>query len=230
MEPFIHRVQDRSPQLSVLLENQRMPQVPSPIISPVHRGFRAVSAHTPRAVRGVVTIALSVVLMMGSPQPVLQGESFNPRDLSRGLVTTHQAQVSSRWMFPCGAPFRMHRAFDPPPTKYAAGHRGIDVLQSDCVEVLAPADGTVSFAGVVAGKPVISIAVDERTVVSYEPVNTSLSKGDVVLRGEPIGTPGTGGHCGSECVHMGVRVDGEYVNPVRFFGQKPALLPLTDDQ
>lgn len=88
----------------------------------------------------------------------------------------------------------------------------------------------MSFAGSVAGRGVISVRVDERTVVSIEPVVSELGEGDGVRAGEVLGTVGTGGHCVGnngvvECIHLGVRVDDAYVNPLRYFFGRPRLLP-----
>lgn len=95
----------------------------------------------------------------------------------------------------------------------------------------APTAGTVSFIGGVVDRPVLTIRIDERTLVSFEPLDVAevngqaLRVGDRVHRGQLLGVMAVGGHCAAECVHLGVRVDGEYVNPMRFFAEKPVLLP-----
>ncbi len=110
--------------------------------------------------------------------------------------------------------------------RYAAGHRGIDLPSAGVgLPVRSPVAGTVSFVGTVVDRPVVSVRVDLRTVVSLEPVASELQVGDVVGPGSALGTTATGGHCGVACVHLGVRVDGEYVNPLRYFRAKPVLLP-----
>ena len=129
-----------------------------------------------------------------------------------------------KWSAPAGHPPVLARGYEPPPTPYAAGHRGVDLAATDGQPLLAPADGVVSFAGPVAGRGVISIRVDRDTVLSLEPVETSLTEGDPVQRGRTIGTI-RNGHCASTCVHLGVRVDGAYVNPMRFLSGVPELLP-----
>ena len=131
-----------------------------------------------------------------------------------------------RWAPPLGAPLRIAQPYRPPPTPYAAGHRGIDLPAVSGNTVSAPAHGVVSFVGKVVDREVISVRVDARTVVSLEPVNAEgVAEGDAVSRSEPLGEVSTGGHCGAECLHLGVRVDGEYVNPMRFFAGRPILLP-----
>ncbi|MBC9928043.1 MULTISPECIES: M23 family metallopeptidase [unclassified Leucobacter] len=129
------------------------------------------------------------------------------------------------WAPPLGPPLRVAEQFRAPPNPYAAGHRGLDVAALTGTPVLAPASGVVTFAGNVVDRPLLSIRVDERTLLSLEPVTTELLEGALVSRGVEVGTVATGGHCGTRCLHLGVRVDGEYVNPLRFFAGRPKLLP-----
>ena len=136
-----------------------------------------------------------------------------------------RAQRPERWAPPLGRPISVVGPYRAPPHKYGAGHRGIDLPALPGEVLLAPIAATVSFAGPVAGRGVISLRVDERTVVSIEPVAAGHAAGVAVGRGQQIGTVASGGHCGSECIHLGVRVDDEYVNPMRFFANRPVLLP-----
>lgn len=93
------------------------------------------------------------------------------------------------------------------------------------MRVLAPAGGTVSYAGVVVDRGVLSIRIDARTVLSMEPVDASVRAGELVQKGEEVGVVAGGAHCDDHCLHLGVRVDGEYVNPMRFLVERPVLLP-----
>jgi hypothetical protein len=63
-------------------------------------------------------------------------------------------------------------------------------------------------------------------VYTLEPVRSALSVGEAVASGAVVGEAASGGHCLAECVHLGVRVEGEYVNPLRYLLQRPVLLPL----
>lgn len=132
---------------------------------------------------------------------------------------------SGDWDWPVDPPRSIVRAFLSPATPYATGHRGIDLGAPGGV-LYSPADGVVRFAGVVVDRPVLSIDHGGGVVSSYEPVVASVAKGDPVARGQTIGEV-IGGHCSSACVHVGVRVDGEYVSPLLFFGDLPraVLLP-----
>ena len=135
------------------------------------------------------------------------------------------------WAPPFGFPVDVAAAYRAPPHRYGAGHRGIDLRPSALtgpIPVSAPADGTVSFSGRVVDRPVITIRLDDRTLVSLEPVESELAVGAPVARGAVIGTLASGGHCGGECVHLGIRVDGEYANPTPFLLDRPILLPLGD--
>lgn len=144
------------------------------------------------------------------------------------LVGTAGSAPPIRWLPPIESPLRVSGYYKAPPSPYASGHRGIDLPAGQGDVVLAPASGTVSFVGQVVDRPVLSIRVDSRTMVSFEPVDAEalgLVEGSEVLRGQDIGVVATGGHCLAECLHLGVRVDGVYVNPMRYFVLKPVLLP-----
>lgn len=129
------------------------------------------------------------------------------------------------WEPPLGHPLRIAEAYSLPNGPYRAGHRGVDLPAEPGAAVRAPASGTVSFVGTVVDRPVVSIRVDARTIVSLEPVSSGLREGEAVGRGERIGEVASGGHCGDGCLHLGVRVDGAYVNPLRFLRPRPVLLP-----
>src|SRR5690606_26010810 len=129
------------------------------------------------------------------------------------------------WLPPAGHPMRVVAAYSLPNGPYNAGHRGIDIAAPPGTAVRAPASGGVSFVGTVVDRPLISIRIDERTLLSLEPLTSELVEGAAVVRGQTIGAVATGGHCGSECLHLGVRFDDEYVNPLRFLRERPVLLP-----
>lgn len=134
-------------------------------------------------------------------------------------------QTHDLWSPPLGSSLEVAKGFDLPLGPYRAGHRGIDLVASVQQTVFAPAAGVVSFVGTVVDRPLISVRVGEHTVYSIEPVESGLAVGDVVSRFDVLGSVAEGGHCSYGCVHLGVRVAGEYVNSMRFFWPKPQLLP-----
>lgn len=59
-------------------------------------------------------------------------------------------------------------------------------------------------------------------VVGWLPVGTRVNAGDRVA-----GLAATSWHCGSPCLHWGVRVGAEYVDPLHYLGPvRVVLLPL----
>jgi murein DD-endopeptidase MepM/ murein hydrolase activator NlpD len=138
------------------------------------------------------------------------------------------ASDGGTWHWPLDPPWRITRSFEAPATRYSAGHRGVDIRAAPGDVVYAVADGLVHFSGMVAGRPVVTIELPDATLVSYEPVDADLAVGEHVARGGRLGVVGGGGHCDAACVHLGVRVDGDYVSPLRFLAEVPraVLLPL----
>jgi murein DD-endopeptidase MepM/ murein hydrolase activator NlpD len=132
------------------------------------------------------------------------------------------------WAWPVVPPWRVTSAFEAPATRFAAGHRGIDIAARPGDVVLAPADGVVSFVGRVVDRGVVSLAHAGELVSSFEPVESALAEGQEVRKGEQIGILGSGGHCDGACLHFGVRLRGEYVSPMLYLGGMPraVLLPL----
>jgi murein DD-endopeptidase MepM/ murein hydrolase activator NlpD len=77
-------------------------------------------------------------------------------------------------------------------------------------------------------RPVITIDHGNGLRSSFEPVESSLARGAVVVRGDVIGTV-LPGHCNTlPCVHWGVRRGDEYINPLSLVTDlRPSvLLPL----
>lgn len=128
------------------------------------------------------------------------------------------------WTWPA-EPVRIVAPFVQPAHAYGSGHRGIDLEVSDAVR--APADGIVAFAGPVAGRGVLTIDHGGGLVTTLEPVQTSLPPGAPVRRGEAVANVARGGHAPDGSVHVGVRWNGEYVNPMLLLAEIPraVLLP-----
>ncbi|MFI1334384.1 murein hydrolase activator EnvC family protein [Streptomyces sp. NPDC020845] len=111
------------------------------------------------------------------------------------------------------------RGWEPPPTPWAAGHRGVDLAARTGRPVRAAAAGRVSFTGQVAGRGVLTIELSGtgrpplRT--TYEPVRTVVAKGERVRAGQVVGALSAGPfHCPSGCLHWGLRRGDRYLDPL----------------
>lgn len=131
------------------------------------------------------------------------------------------------WTWPAPGSRTVVDPFRAPAHAYGPGHRGMDVAASVGREVRAPADGVVAFRGVVVDRPLLTIDHGGGHVTTLEPVASDLTPGDRVDAGQIVGTVATGGHTVRGALHLGVRIDGDYVNPRPLFGAVPraVLLP-----
>jgi murein DD-endopeptidase MepM/ murein hydrolase activator NlpD len=124
------------------------------------------------------------------------------------------------------------RAFDPPEVVWGSGHRGVDLLGSPGQAVHAALAGTVTFAGILAGRGVV--VVDHgATRTTYEPVTASVARGATVAQDAVIGSLETAGsHCPPRaCLHWGWKRGEAYLDPLRLVGVGPVrLLPLWRDE
>ncbi|GAA1952802.1 M23 family metallopeptidase [Catenulispora subtropica] len=130
------------------------------------------------------------------------------------------------------------RRFEPPAKRWQSGHRGVDLLGASGQEVLAAGAGTVSYAGVLFGRPVVAVdhtAPGRDTLrTTYEPVDPSVKVGDKVHVGELIGhlVDSAASHCAPRtCLHWGlVRGFGHaerYLDPSALLERGPVrLLPV----
>lgn len=120
------------------------------------------------------------------------------------------------------------RPFDAPDHPYGPGHRGVDLAGQVGEQVLAAGAGVVAFAGMVAGRPVISVDHPNGLRTTYEPATATVTAGQRVDRGEPIGTLEAGhADClAPACLHWGVRRGAEYLDPLWLLSPGPVrLLP-----
>lgn len=122
--------------------------------------------------------------------------------------------------------------FRPPKADWRPGHRGVDLAARTGDPVRAMASGVVGFAGTIAGKPVVTVALDGGARLTYEPVLATVRPGALVRDGEVIGTvAAAGGHCGGGhgCLHIGLRTTTGsggivYLDPLSILERRPAVL------
>lgn len=134
------------------------------------------------------------------------------------------------WGYPLPPPPAVVHPFDGPALPWLPGHRGVDLAAPAGTTVLAPHAGVVTFAGMVAGRAVVSIRTESGLTTSLEPVQATVSTGSVVAAGAPIGTVQVipEYHCETACLHWGVRRgEDDYLDPLRLLAARryAVLLP-----
>jgi len=122
------------------------------------------------------------------------------------------------------------RAFDAPRPNWTRGHRGVDLAGVAGQPVSAGAAGTVVFAGVLAGRPVVSVQHPGGLRTSYEPVRAAVRPGQTVRAGTGLGVL-LDGHAGcpvAACLHWGAMwgpaARADYVDPLGLLAEVPIVL------
>src|SRR5687767_2743118 len=136
--------------------------------------------------------------------------------------------AAGAWTWPAEGP--VLRPFSLGPDVYAAGrHRGVDIGAALGTDVVAPAAGTVTFAGFVpnGGRAVTIQTADGYSVTLLQLAAPSVLRGTVVAEGAVVGTVGASVDAVTTepHVHLGVRITSDpdgYVDPL---GLLPARLP-----
>jgi murein DD-endopeptidase MepM/ murein hydrolase activator NlpD len=133
---------------------------------------------------------------------------------------------AASWVWPVGGDQIIVRDFVAPETPWGAGHRGIDIDASASATLLAPTSGRLRFVGDVVSRGVVTIETSQGFLVSMEPVTIDLPSGSMVRAGQVMGSVDSG-HCRSRCLHLGLRIDRDYVSPTAFLGvqRRAVLLP-----
>ncbi len=138
------------------------------------------------------------------------------------------APPRERWQWPTGGPVAVVEGFAPPAHDWLPGHRGVALQYPAPSPVYACASGTVTTAGPVAGRGVISIRHDVggRVIWStYLPVTPSVAVGDRVEKGDVIGVV----EGDSPTLHWGAKTGRRtYIDPIRLTLGHPRLLPWDD--
>lgn len=110
--------------------------------------------------------------------------------------------------------------FAPPEKRWQPGHRGVDLAANAGSAVLATAAGRISFAGTIAGVPVL--VIDHGSVrTTYQPVTSNLAVGTPVAPAMAVGTLRAGHECSVQlprsCLHVGLRQGERYLDPLLLF-------------
>ncbi|GAA3772457.1 hypothetical protein GCM10022240_25660 [Microbacterium kribbense] len=163
----------------------------------------------------------AVVLLLGAGGAAA-GATAAPAPSSVAAVDL----AGTGWIWPLHA-FRLTNPYRAPTHAYGPGHRGIDLLPLGGTDVRAPQRGVVAFSGRVADRPIVTIDHGDGLVTTLEPVASDLVAGAAIARGAVVGTVSAGGHAAPGTVHFGVRLHGDYINPMLLLGGVPraVLLP-----
>ncbi|MCW2599983.1 MAG: Peptidase [Frankiales bacterium] len=148
------------------------------------------------------------------------------------LLLTVPASAAPRPGFgwPLAGPPVVDRGFDPPATAYGAGHRGVDLQAVVGQPVLAAGAGRISYAGLLAGRGVVTVTHLDGLRTTYEPLAVTVRVGQVVARGAVLGQLSTGhASCrsGTHCLHWGLLRGDAYLDPLSLVVTgRVRLLPL----
>jgi septal ring factor EnvC (AmiA/AmiB activator) len=148
--------------------------------------------------------------------------------LSWAPVEPQSPRVPALWM-PVTGP--LVRGFDAQAGPYGPGHRGIDIAAPVGELVGAPAAGRVVFAGPVAGVTWVTLEVAPGVLVTLGPLLDPVATATRVRSKAPVGRIGPG-HAATPAapatLHLSVRVDGVYVDPLVYLVDRPRprLVPL----
>lgn len=167
-------------------------------------------AHPRTAFRSLLSIAI-VLTMLGPSAAAAPSETA----------------AWPRWHWPLTGQHSVLAPYRAPAHEYGAGHRGVDLVSSLGAAVSAPADGVVAFRGTVVDRPLLTIEHEGGLTSTFEPVQSTLVPGEPVSAGQAIGVVDVGGHTPAGALHLGVRREGNYINPMLLFGDVPraVLLP-----
>ncbi|MET0871596.1 MAG: M23 family metallopeptidase [Paeniglutamicibacter terrestris] len=170
------------------------------------------------------TVSALASFIIGSALLLAPTVSMPPGTIAASTVTA----PSHAWQWPLPSKPRILNRFDPPAERWLSGHRGVDLEGSLGATVTAPAGGIVSYVGTIVNRPVLVINHGSGLLSSFEPVRSTLSVGAIVATGDEIGMIWTGAHCNARCLHWGLRLDGQYIDPLlTIFDTRPSiLLPL----
>ena len=161
--------------------------------------------------RCLLSLFCMVLIGLGAPfvLPASADRSFRiPAPRAAGAYVRYRAPLVGRIV--------VLRPFEPPPSPYGAGHRGVDLAASRGTVVVAAASGRVSFAGQVAGRGVVVVTHADGVRTEYEPVRPLVAAGQQMSAGQPIGLlRGTHDQCAPDrCMHWGARRGDLYIDPM----------------
>jgi murein DD-endopeptidase MepM/ murein hydrolase activator NlpD len=137
---------------------------------------------------------------------------------------------AARLDWPLRPPPTVVRGFDAPSPNWHPGHRGVDLAGTPGQPVYAAGAATVVFAGLLAGRPVVSLAHPGGLRTSYEPVRAAVQVGQSVTPQTMIGQLMAGQPAcpAAACLHWGAMwgpaAGADYVDPMGLLRSTPIRL------
>ncbi|WP_425570488.1 M23 family metallopeptidase [Nonomuraea rosea] len=195
-------------------------------ISPesAHPTPRSIPPPPPAPSKAVTTTVTTITILL-TPILTLTASAFAVLILA---IPTPSARASpATWRWPLEGQPRILRRFTPPPEPWLAGHRGIDLAAPTATTVVSAGQGTVHFAGPVAGKGVVTIDHPDGLRTTYLPVAASVRRGQPVAQGAKLGViEASAEHCQESCLHWGLLRDTLYLDPLLLLARaRIRLLP-----
>lgn len=189
---------------------------------------------TVRRGRGWPLFLIGSVLAIGMSLPVAAPAAVAGRSGPPPPTAPDPPPVPPLWMPVAGA---VVRGFDARAGPYGPGHRGIDIAASEGQLVRAPTTGRVVFAGPVARTNWVGLLAAPGVLVTLGPLLEPAVTAGMVRRSAPVGRVGPGhprppgersGSGQGVTLHLSVRVDGVYVDPLAYLVDRPRprLAPL----
>lgn len=151
--------------------------------------------------------------------------------LALGITPPATAAPPVRPVWPLQPRPQVVHGFELPAKPWLPGHRGVDLAGTPGQPVLAATVGTITYAGPLAGRGVVTVSTGPRRT-TYEPVVAALAVGAAVTPGTLIGhLSAAGSHCRpATCLHWGLIEGKQYLNPLTLVPDRPVrLLPLGVD-
>lgn len=173
--------------------------------------------------------ALSSARGAPAPVPFKYGQAPDGPPSAPRIPALAGRPAPTKGVWPLHPRPRVVTGFDPPASRWGAGHRGVDLAGTPAAAVHSSLSGTVTFAARIAGRGVVVVS-HGRTRTTYEPVAAAVAVGDRVQAGAVVGRLELfGSHCfPAWCLHWGL-IEGRdhYLDPLTLVGAAPVrLLPL----
>jgi triacylglycerol esterase/lipase EstA (alpha/beta hydrolase family) len=159
----------------------------------------------PRTVPPGLAVATAMAVALGCSLLTTAAGAVAPAGASPGQADPGEVSYIPPVDAPIGDPFR------PPASAYGPGNRGLEYVTEAGTPVVASADGTVTFAGVVAGSRHVTILHADGVRTSYSFLaDVGVVRGQRVSQGDRVGTAG-------DRLHFGARAGDAYFDPAALF-------------